>query len=64
MQNIPSFVSIVGILMNILKVGWDVNTCILIHKKCHLEIYHNDVKYHMTLNIIFNVVWDEVYVIM
>ena len=28
----------------------------LIHKKCHPENYHIDIKYHMTLNnIIFNV---------
>ena len=30
--------------------------CLLIHKKYHPTNYHNDKKYHMTLNIIFNVV--------
>ena len=29
----------------------------LIHKKCHLKNYHSDIKYHMTLNIIFSVVF-------
>jgi hypothetical protein len=29
--------------------------CKLIHKKCHLKSYCSDVKYHMTLNIIFGV---------
>jgi hypothetical protein len=28
-----------------------------VHKKCHLEIYHSDMKYHMTLYIIFSVVY-------
>ena len=27
-----------------------------IHKKCHQNIYYSDIKYHMTLNIIFNVI--------
>ena len=27
-----------------------------IHKKCHLKSHHSDIKYHMTLNIIFSVV--------
>ena len=26
-----------------------------IHKKCHLESYRSDIKYHVTLNIIFSV---------
>ena len=29
--------------------------CSLIHKKCHPKNYHSDIKYHMTLNIIFSV---------
>jgi len=28
----------------------------LIHKKCHPKSYHRDIKYHITLNIIFSVV--------
>ena len=27
----------------------------LIREKCHLKSYHSDIKYHMTLNIIFSV---------
>ena len=27
--------------------------CKLTHKNCHLDLYHRDVKCHMTLNIIF-----------
>ena len=30
--------------------------CSLIHKKRHPKHYHGDIKYHMTLNIIFTVV--------
>ena len=30
------------------------NICSLVHK-CNLESYHSDIKYHMTLNIIFSV---------
>ena len=33
------------------------NTCSLIHEKCHLKSYHSDIKYHMTLNITFSVVF-------
>ena len=29
--------------------------CKLIHEKCHLKSYYSDVKYHMTLNVIFGV---------
>jgi hypothetical protein len=32
------------------------NICSLIHKKRHPKSYHNDIKYHMTLNTKFNVV--------
>jgi hypothetical protein len=32
------------------------NICWLIHKKCHPKSYHSDIKYHMTLNIMFSVV--------
>jgi hypothetical protein len=31
------------------------NNCSLIHKKCHPKSYHSDLKYHMTINIIFSV---------
>ena len=31
--------------------------CKFIHKKCHLKSYHSDIKYHMTLNIKFSVVF-------
>ena len=31
------------------------NTCSLIHKKCHPKSYHSDIKYRLTLNIIFSV---------
>ena len=27
----------------------------LVHQKCHLKSYHDDIKHHMTLNIIFGV---------
>ena len=37
-------------------LSWDDNTCKLIYDKCHYNIYHNDIKYHMTLNTIFSVV--------
>ena len=30
--------------------------CSLIHIKCHPRSYYSDIKYHMTLNIIFSVV--------
>ena len=33
--------------------------CELIHKKCHPKSYHIDIKCHMTLNIMFSVVTDE-----
>ena len=32
------------------------NICSLIHEKCHPKSYHVDIKYHMTLNIIFSVI--------
>ena len=50
-----NFVSIIDIWMNY-KVSWDDNTCKLFHKKCQYKSYHNDIKYHMTLNTIFSVV--------
>ena len=28
--------------------------CKLIHKKCHPKSYHSDIKYHMTLLLLFN----------
>ena len=31
------------------------NICKFIHKKCHPKSYHSDIKYHMTLNMIFSV---------
>ena len=33
------------------------NMCSLIHKMWHPKSYHSDIKYHMTPNIIFDVVW-------
>ena len=30
--------------------------CILLLKKCRLKNYHNDIKYHTTLNIMFSIV--------
>ena len=38
-----------------LKIIWDDYTCKLIHKKCHKQSYHSDIKYHITLNTKFNV---------
>ena len=35
------------------------NICKLIHKNCHPNSYHSDIKYHMTLNFIFSVVTYE-----
>jgi hypothetical protein len=32
------------------------NVCILIHKNSCQNSYHNVIKYHMTLNIIFSIV--------
>ena len=32
------------------------NICSLVHKKCHPKSYHSNIKYHITLNIIFSVV--------
>ena len=32
------------------------NICSLIHKKCHPKSCHSDIKYHMTLNIMYSVV--------
>jgi hypothetical protein len=36
-------------------VSWDDNLCKLIHKKRQYKSYHNDIKYHRTLNKIFSV---------
>ena len=41
--------------MDELKVNWDDNICKLIHKKSLWKIYHNDIKYHMTLHTILSV---------
>ena len=30
--------------------------CSLIPNKCHPKSHYNDIKYHMTLNIIFNII--------
>ena len=38
------------------KVSWDDSICKLIHTKCHYKRYHNNIKYHVTLNTIFSVV--------
>ena len=45
MQNVPK--------VDDLKGRWDVCICKLVHKKYHQQNYHNDIKYHMTLNAIF-----------
>ena len=37
------------------------NICSLIHKKRHPKGYHSDIKYHMTLDIIFGVVREPSY---
>jgi hypothetical protein len=31
------------------------NSCSLFHRKCHPKHYHSDIKYHMTLIIIFSI---------
>jgi hypothetical protein len=42
--------------MNELKVIEDDNTCQIIYKKCHLKSYcNNDIKYHVILDTIYNV---------
>ena len=33
-----------------LKVNWDDNICLLIHRSVIRKNYHNDIKYHITLN--------------
>ena len=48
MQNIPNFVSIIGINFIQVLIVHD-NACKLIHKKS----YHGDINYHMTLNKTF-----------
>ena len=37
------------------NVSWNNNTCKLVYDKCSQKSHHNDIKYHMTLNIIFSV---------
>jgi hypothetical protein len=49
MQKLPNFITI--------ESSWDDNSCTLIHKKRHHRSYHNDIKYDMTLNTIFGVVF-------
>ena len=38
-----------------LKVYWDDSMCKLIHKRCRYKSYHSDIKYHMTLTMLFSV---------
>jgi len=38
------------------NVSWDDSNCVLIRKECHKNTYHDDMKWHMTLNTIFSVV--------
>ena len=33
-----------------------IDTCKIIHKKCHLRSQHSDIKYHMTFNTVSSVV--------
>ena len=51
----PNFISIIGKWME-LKVTSDENACKLVHTKCHSKIYQSNIKYHMTLITIFNVI--------
>ena len=39
------------------------NICSLIHKRCHLKSYHSDIKWHMTLNNICNVVHSKIFMV-
>ena len=45
--------------MDELKVRRDDNYCKQTHKKCYYKSYNNDIKYHMTLNTIVNILNDE-----
>ena len=54
-QNISNFMTIIGMVFNQMLILHD-NTCKRIHKKCHQNTYHNDIKlYHTTLNTILTV---------
>ena len=58
MESISNFVPTIG--MNFIQILiMPDNICRLIHKKCYPKSYHNDIKYHMTLNTIFSDVIDE-----
>ena len=35
------------------------NICSLIYEKCHTKNYNSDIKYHVTLNIIFNIAYEK-----
>ena len=54
LQTIPNFLSMIG--MDFIQVSIIHNNISkLIHKNCHLKIYHIDTKYHLTMTIMFNV---------
>ena len=55
MLTTPNSVAIIGMDFIQISIVHDRN-CELIHKKCHEESYHIDIKYHMTLNTICSVV--------
>ena len=40
-----------------LEESQDDTICELTHETCHYRSYHSDIKYHMTLNIIFSLVF-------
>ena len=54
MQNLPNFVSIIGVDLNQMSIIHD-NICEVIHKKSYHMKYH--IKYHMTLTTVFSVVY-------
>ena len=48
------------LIKRVLANGWTHPSSMIIfeltHTKCHMKSYHSDIKYHLTLNIIFSVV--------
>ena len=53
MHNIPNFVLMSAMDFIQISIIYD-NICKVVHKKCHLKSCHSDIKYHMTLNTLFN----------
>ena len=43
--------------MDELNVNWVDNICDFIYKSCHYESHRSDIKYHMTINTIFSVIF-------